>query len=624
MNHSSTSLWRFILILGTLAMLGMVAGCILPAKWRRPDQSNPFQVRPLPIESFHLFDIGVTDMNGDGVLDMFTANHSARQSFLLGNGRGGWKEWPLEATGLSQSPAFPGLEDSDHTPQFTTPGLYLYWNDSRLVLNSHHLTSNPVRGQLIFFTPLTIESRGDFGAWTSSLVQTGKRTVVGFQANGNGQLILTPQPYPRVGSPIRLELADAAMTRRTFIGQERTSPPEPNILLDLKDRHGVIWLPAGDEETRVFITGGANLGLTDVLPSDRRAYEYFQMDGQRFRRLDGARWGLKKGGCAARQASFRDVNGDGWGDFYVTCVRQTANQLFLGSEEGRFTETAADLGLDMPDAGTFAWLDVDDDGRPDMIWAGEYGVSLYRNLGEHFRREQIEAPKVWAQHITLGDFDGDGDGDAFVASKDANLILINDDGALRYQAPESLGLPRASLTAHWVDVDNDGRMDLHAVPGGVFRQTADGRFQLATDMGLPPAPALENLRSARAVWFDADNDGYQELVTATQTLDKQWQVAYFQRRPGPNHWLEVLLHGPEGNEAAMGAKVIVQAEGIRRESRVGWSESSHYGQGHYRLYFGMGTQTMIDRLTILWPDGNEQTLTRIPADQVLDVFYPAP
>ena len=600
-------------------------GCSQPAGWFSREAGPPFEPRPLPIETFHLFDIGVTDWNQDNVLDLFTANHSARQSFLLGDGRGGWKTWPLEASGLSQSPTFPGLEDSDHAPEFTSPGLYIFWHDSRLILHSHQLTSNPVQGQLIFFTPLTLESRGDFGTWATRPTGAGAAgTQVRFQARGEGQLILTPQPYPRVGSPVRLELADAAMTRRTFIGQKRISPPEPRVLLDLKDRHGLVWLSGGEGNTRLFITGGGNLGLTDVLPPDRRAYEYFQMDGSEFRRLDGAQWGLDKGACAARQASFRDVNGDGLGDFYVVCVRQTPNQLFLGSQDGRFTEAAADLGLAMPDAGTFAWLDVDDDHRPDLIWAGEDGIWLYRNQRDGFRGEKLDVPKVWAQHIALADFDRDGDGDAFIASKDANVLLVNEDGSLRYHDPVALGLPAASLTAQWVDVDNDGRIDLHAVPNGVFLQTNEGDFQPAELASWPPAPSLAQLRSARAVWFDADNDGYREVVIATQTLDKQWRVTYLKRRAGANHWLEVILQDPRAHTSAIGARVIVQTPAGQQMSRVGWHENSHYGQGHERVYFGLGDQTTITRLTVLWPDGVSQTLTHLPADQILELAHPTP
>jgi hypothetical protein len=62
----------------------------------------------------------------------------------------------------------------------------------------------------------------------------------------------------------------------------------------------------------------------------------------------------------------------------------------------------------------------------------------------------------------------------------------------------------------------------------------------------------------------------------------------------------------------------------RQSARVGWSEDSHYGQGHYRLYFGLGKNQVVETLTVTWPDGSQQTLTQVPADQLLNITYGSP
>jgi len=48
-------------------------------------------------------------------------------------------------------------------------------------------------------------------------------------------------------------------------------------------------------------------------------------------------------------------------------------------------------------------------------------------------------------------------------------------------------------------------------------------------------------------------------------------------------------------------------------------EGSHYSQGHYRLYFGLGPHTQIDKLDITWPDGTQQPMQNIAANQHLVV-----
>ena len=38
---------------------------------------------------------------------------------------------------------------------------------------------------------------------------------------------------------------------------------------------------------------------------------------------------------------------------------------------------------------------------------------------------------------------------------------------------------------------------------------------------------------------------------------------------------------------------------------VGESESSHFSQGHYRIYFGLGSET-VRAIEVRWPDGVEE------------------
>jgi hypothetical protein len=124
-------------------------------------------------------------------------------------------------------------------------------------------------------------------------------------------------------------------------------------------------------------------------------------------------------------------------------------------------------------------------------------------------------------------------------------------------------------------------------------------------------------RSARAAWFDADNDGFRDLIGAVEGEDKQWQVAAYRNLGNQNHWLEVILRGQSGNRPALGAKVIVTTSTGSQTSVVGWSEGSHYGMGHYRLYFGLGSADSVDTLSVTWPDGSEHHIQDVHVDQVL-------
>ena len=110
--------------------------------------------------------------------------------------------------------------------------------------------------------------------------------------------------------------------------------------------------------------------------------------------------------------------------------------------------------------------------------------------------------------LTVADYDADGDLDLFSASKHGNSLLVNRGGSYAPIDPESVGLPRESITANWVDYDNDGLPDLQIVPQGIFRQRTDHSFEHTGLFALNP----EQYVAAICNWFDRDNDGRQDLL----------------------------------------------------------------------------------------------------------------
>jgi hypothetical protein len=429
-------------------------------------------------------------------------------------------------------------------------------------------------------------------------------------------LIIEPRPFPRVGSPVSFSLDETTALRDVFVGAERISPDTFDFSLVLKDRHGLAWADFnGDERPDLLSVRGANLGLTSVLSEESVADELFLNQRDAFQRAPIRELGFEKRGCAARQVGLVDVNRDASLDIYIVCIRNTPNQLYLHSPDGRFIESASEVGLDIPQRGTFAWLDVEGDGDADLIWAGEDGVWLYRNNAITFSPERLSGPRVWVEKLAVGDYDRDGDGDVFAASKDQHLLYENTGETFSYLNPTAIGLPSQGPTANWLDFDNDGLLDLHAPPHGVYQQQPDGQFTLARALTATSEP----LRSARTAWFDADNDGSRDVIIALEDQEKQWDVGFYRNLGTANHYLEVDLVGLPGNRPALGATVTVTTTAGAQTSGVGWAEGSHYGHGHYRVYFGLGPYDEIDSLVITWPDGTQQTLESVAADQILTV-----
>ena len=81
-----------------------------------------------------------------------------------------------------------------------------------------------------------------------------------------------------------------------------------------------------------------------------------------------------------------------------------------------------------------------------------------------------------------------------------------------------------------------------------------------------------------------------------------------------NHWLQIKLVGREGNRQAIGAQVSVITPNGRQIQEVGSTDGAFFSQGHYRLYFGLGTHDNATAVKIRWPDGLQQEIRNVTGD----------
>ncbi|MEM9400826.1 MAG: CRTAC1 family protein, partial [Verrucomicrobiota bacterium] len=284
--------------------------------------------------------------------------------------------------------------------------------------------------------------------------------------------------------------------------------------------------------------------------------------------------------------------------------------------------------------GPFVWLDADNDGDMDLFWQNEQEFWLYVNQAGYFEPRSIglnSANKIGK--LSISDYDSDGDIDVFAASMYGNVLFVNEGGTYSLGDPEQLGLPSKSLTASWVDYDNDGFVDLYAAPYGLYRQSPNHSFHTT---GLLKDNPSKLLAEVRPTWFDVNNDGALDLISATRhhvhrlakllrlpgsSSRRNWTLTLYQSSRVLNHWLEVNLVGTKGNHQAIGAKVIVETpDGHKQMQQIGQAEGSLYSQGHYRLYFGLGKNTQINSLKVVWPDGYSQEIQEPENDQLLVIY----
>jgi VCBS repeat protein len=219
--------------------------------------------------------------------------------------------------------------------------------------------------------------------------------------------------------------------------------------------------------------------------------------------------------CAA------DVNGDGLLDFFVCTYRDDSKedprfseevpatvwnardgdpkQLWINRGDGTFREEAASRGV--ADTGwglAAAFCDYDDDGRPDLYLANDYGEHrLYRNRGdgtfEDATAKSGTTDSGFGMGVTWLDYDGDGRMDLYVSnmySTAGNRILARGPGKM---TPE-----------------HHGKLLKMAHGNTLFRNRGDGGFEDVT----------ERAGVGRAGWawssavYDYDNGGVPHLYVA--------------------------------------------------------------------------------------------------------------
>ena len=113
---------------------------------------------------------------------------------------------------------------------------------------------------------------------------------------------------------------------------------------------------------------------------------------------------------------------------------------------------------------------------------------------------------------------------------------------------------------------------------------------------------------------DLDNDGDVDLVLSN--LAGQAVVLRNDTRCG--HWITLSLIPSGGNPDALGASVQLEAAG-RKQRSVVHGGVSFLSQNDRRVHFGLGAATRIDRLEIVWPDGQQQILNDLPVDRFMTI-----
>jgi len=402
---------------------------------------------------------------------------------------------------------------------------------------------------------------------------------------------------------------------------------------------------------------GAFVGLTDAFSGhlhperSERAILYRNLGRNRFKDVTPES-GLGDAGWSG-DASFADLNGDGFPDLY-TLNMQGSHHYFENDAGKRFVDkTTQFFPRTSWGAMGLKFFDYDNDGRPDLFitdmhsdmsvevgpdkeklksrmeWSQDFlqgdetkyvfGNSFFHNLGNGRFDEvsdRLNVETYWPWGPSIGDVNADGWQDIFIAASmnypwryGINSLLLNNRGEKFLDSEFLVGIePRRDGRTHtrWFDVDC-------SAPEMAATQGCKGHTGMITVMAT--------LGTRSSVILDIDGDGDLDIVTNEFNAEPQVLVSNLAGRR-PVHWVGIGLTGSASNRNALGAAVRVVAGG-RTLTQWNDGKSGYLSQSVMPLYFGLGDAVTVERIEVDWPSGRKQVVTEgLRANSTITITEP--
>lgn len=336
-----------------------------------------------------------------------------------------------------------------------------------------------------------------------------------------------------------------------------------------------------------------------------------------------------------------DINWDGYPDIYVGNDFHENDYLYLNNGDGTFSESLESvinhtsrfsMGNDV--------ADINNDGLPDILSldmlpsdpvklkasGGEEAYDLYQfKLGfgynHQFARNTLQlnrgnghfseiglqagiAATDWSWSGLLADLDLDGYKDMYIAN--GIKRRSNDLDYINYVSSEAI---QSRLAGNITEEDLllTEEMPVVKIPNAAFRNKGDLSFEdVSKSWGLN-----QESFSNGATYADLDGDGDLDLVS--NNVD---QAAFINKNntidgvKADNNYLKIKLNGEGGNRFGIGTKIIIPKNGQQLTFE-------HFPTRGYQsavsddLTVGLGQDTQVDTLLVVWPDLRFQKLYKL-------------
>lgn len=346
-----------------------------------------------------------------------------------------------------------------------------------------------------------------------------------------------------------------------------------------------------------------------------------------------------------------DFNHDGWPDIYVDNDFLSNDLLYINNHNGTFTDaikqyfkhtSQSAMGSDVGD--------VNNDGLPDL-------VSVDMAAESNFRKKKNMPAENYVNYLNMIAY-------GYVIQYGRNTLQINQGPSLGegdsvcHPVFSDLAYLAGVAETDWswtpslADFDNDGWLDL-IITNGYPKDVTDHDFityrNMATNL-VSKRDILQQIPSIKVPNYAFRNDGHLHFQNVTQQwgmdissfsngavyvdLDNDGDLDYvvnninqtafvFENTLNDAHhiranFLRVRLIGDSLNRDGIGTTLMLFAHG-QMQTRYHQPVRGYLSSVDPIEHFGLGKTTVVDSLIVIWPNGEYQKLTHIPANQLLTV-----
>jgi hypothetical protein len=355
-----------------------------------------------------------------------------------------------------------------------------------------------------------------------------------------------------------------------------------------------------------------------------------------------------------------DVNKDGWVDIFLTNDYESPDRLYINNGNGTFKDVLKDkinhisyysMGVDAADINNDGWQDLmtldmvaEDNFRlkanmsgmnPEAFWevvskGGHYQYMFnamhLNNDGQNFSDiAQLTGMSNtdWSWTNLIADFDNDGWKDVFVTN---GLLrdIRNSDAAktfpkyVRKTIDQFIKEHPNAGEVHIFDIlELEKALDLLPsvpLPNYIFKNNGDLTFsKKVEEWGIP-----EETFSNGAAYADLDLDGDLELIINNINAPAYIYENQSEKWRG-NNWLRVQLLDSQAHLPVFGSKITINCSDGPSQFWELTNVRGMYSTSENVAHFGVGTADVIEKVTVILPNGRVLERSEVAANQLLTI-----